>query len=392
MTNSLKILFVTPSYKPAFVYGGPTVSVSELAEALVRKGASVTVYTTTANGKAELDVPTATAVDCNGVHVFYFNRLTGDHTHTSPALWRKLSTTVRDYDVVHLQSWWSVLVFGAATICWLKGKQFIVSPRGMLSRYTFETLHTGSKRWLHKIIGAKLLRKSRLHATTLLEWNDCLQVNPEWKGFVLPNLVQFPTEAVAKALRADADVLLFGFLSRIDPKKGLEVLLQALSQVRYPFRLRIAGEGEEEYVNGLKALVSELCLVDKVEWCGWQQGKAKFDFLRSVDVFVLVSHNENFANAVIESLSVGTAVLVSDGVGLADYVQEKNFGWVCKTEPEQLREVLNRLATEQEKLAAIVKNGPGTVRKDYNHDRLASAYSDEYKKLACGKQMSFHSS
>jgi len=52
----LKIIQICAAYKPAFVYGGPTMSVAKLAEALTKAGEDVTVLTTTANGKVELEV------------------------------------------------------------------------------------------------------------------------------------------------------------------------------------------------------------------------------------------------------------------------------------------------------------------------------------------------
>ncbi|RYG54369.1 MAG: hypothetical protein EOO01_01735, partial [Chitinophagaceae bacterium] len=189
----MKILFVTPSYKPAYVYGGPAVSVSELAESLAAFGHAVTVFTTTANGKKELVVDPGVPTVVNGVEVYYFKRQTGDHTHVSIGLWRRFWLTANSYDVIHLQSWWSVLIFGVASICRVKGKPFILSPRGMLSRYSFHHQHSFSKRLLHRLLGKRLLGKSLLHATSQLEWKDCRLVHSAWKGFVLPNLVRLPT-------------------------------------------------------------------------------------------------------------------------------------------------------------------------------------------------------
>jgi glycogen synthase len=54
----MKILHIIASYKPAYVYGGPVMSVSMLAEQLALAGNQVDVYTTTANGKTELPVKT----------------------------------------------------------------------------------------------------------------------------------------------------------------------------------------------------------------------------------------------------------------------------------------------------------------------------------------------
>src|SRR5213082_1525976 len=120
----MDILFVTPSYKLAYCYGGPTISVSQLAEALVENGHKVTVYTTTANGEKELDVETGKQVSLNGVSVFYFKRITGDHTHISIPLWRRLMKNAGLFDIIHLQSWWSSLILGSAIICVLKRKKY----------------------------------------------------------------------------------------------------------------------------------------------------------------------------------------------------------------------------------------------------------------------------
>ncbi|RYG40818.1 MAG: hypothetical protein EOO01_26505, partial [Chitinophagaceae bacterium] len=192
----MKILFVSPSYKPAYIYGGPAVSVSELAETLVDVGHSVTVYTTTANGKDELPVETNKPVIVNGVTVYYFRRQTGDHTHVSFPLWRKLWTTTKKFDVIHLQSWWSLLIIGAAAICRARKCRYIISPRGMLSRYSFEHQHSAPKKLIHQLIGKRLLKKSILHATTHLEWENCRQVTPSWEGFILPNIVRFPEHEI----------------------------------------------------------------------------------------------------------------------------------------------------------------------------------------------------
>src|SRR6266496_3119649 len=83
--SAMKILFIIPSYKPAYIYGGTTVVVSLLAESLASHGHQVTVYTTTANGKNELEVETGKEIIIDGVKVFYFKRITKDHSHISPA-------------------------------------------------------------------------------------------------------------------------------------------------------------------------------------------------------------------------------------------------------------------------------------------------------------------
>jgi len=347
---------------------------------LVAIGHHVTVYTTTANGKTDLNVVTGCVIDVNGVEVYYFKRITGDHTHVSPALWRKLWNTQKDFDVIHLQSWWSFLIIGAATICLLKRTNFILSPRGMLGEYSFKNQHNISKKLIHRLIGKRLLKKSLLHATTLLEWRDCMQVHKSWKGFILPNLVNLPSVQYHHPEKKTTDFTI-GFLSRIDPKKGIELLFNALSQVNFNYHLLIAGSGDDKYINTLKTLACQLNISDKVEWCGWINGENKFRFMEQLDLFTLTSFNENFAIAVTESLSMGTPVLVSDQVGLADYVKEKGFGWVCKTNVQSIQEELIAIYNNRKKLNDIRTLAPSTIFKDFNKEKLAKEYVVSYTNL-----------
>lgn len=371
----MHILIVTPAYVPAYSYGGPTMSVSMLAKSLAAIGHSVTVYTTTANGKSELDVTIAQPVQIDGVQVFYFARITGDHTHVSPQLWRFLNTTIKNFDVVHLQSWWSLLIFGAAALCYLKKVRYIVSPRGMLSSYTFEHLNGRAKKLLHQLVGKLLLRKSWLHVTSQQEWDECKHFS-QGKGFSLPNIVALPSEGTTANTRKRATNLTIGYLSRIDKKKGLEFLLEALATRPINFNLSIAGSGTEDYISHLKDLVNKLGIGDKVQWCGWKSGAEKFEFLRSVDVLALTSQNENFANVIIEALAVGTPVLLSDKVGLAEYVIEKKMGWVCAASAAAIADTLEKITVTE--LARINLTAPAQIAEDFNANTLAHQYTEAY--------------
>src|SRR5476651_1503230 len=172
----MKILFIAPYYKPAYAYGGPIVVISMLAERLVSLGHEVTVYTTATNGKSELEVVKNKEVLVDGVKVFYFSKLTGDNTYISWKLWRFLGKTVGDFDVVHIHTWWNFLVLGAALICRNNGIKPIVSPHGMLSDYIIYNRNAFAKKWVHKLLGEKLLKNSWLHVSTGMEWGESKKI------------------------------------------------------------------------------------------------------------------------------------------------------------------------------------------------------------------------
>lgn len=374
----MNILFITPSYKPAYIYGGPIVVIALLAESLVQLGHNVTVYTTTANGTTELDIPHGEMQIVDGVEVFYFKRLSGDHTHISPSLWRHLNNQIHCFDIVHIHSWWNALILGVAYICKKNDIIPVISPHGMFSNYILETNNSSVKNLIQKLIGKKLLKNTILHVSTEMELEESRKILPLWKGMVIPNLVTLSERSYQRQSNA---VFTIGFLSRIDPKKGLDKLIMALSGVDFPYKLLVAGSGESNYVDSLKLLSTKLGNNLNIDWVGWKNGEEKFKFLAHLDIFALTSHSENFAIVVIESLSVGTPVLISDQVGLYKYIQENDFGWICNNEIESLTNQLNRIERERGKISKINVNAPPQIRNQYSPTKLAEKYLELYTKI-----------
>src|SRR5688572_22124094 len=75
--SPLNVLQITPSFYPAWIYGGPTVSVYQLCRALARSSCVVRVLTTDANGPSDvLDVDTNREVRLDdGITVRYCHRI-----------------------------------------------------------------------------------------------------------------------------------------------------------------------------------------------------------------------------------------------------------------------------------------------------------------------------
>lgn len=372
----MTLLHISPSYKPAYYYGGPTVSVSQLCETLVKINHTVEVLTTTANGDVELQVPVSAPQQVEGVSIRYCPRWTGDHGHFSPTLLFHLWRSCHKYDLIHIHSWWNWVAILAVGICRFRHIRPVVSPRGMLSPYTMQS---PLKRIFHRLLGNALLRGVVLHVTSVQEQQEAAQLAPGAPAFCLPNLVQLPAVPLYPAVQNKACFNIL-FLSRIDPKKRLELLFEALSGLGIPYRLTIAGAGEPDYVERLRSMAQNLGIAAHIDWVGWVEAAKKAALLAAADVFVLPSHNENFANAALEALAMGTPVLLTDTVGLAEYVRQTGFGRVCPPDA----------AVIAADLADLYVNGCGfgreaiaqQVRRDFEPLRLAQAYVEAYQKLA----------
>ncbi len=353
-------------------------SVARLCEELQAAGQEVQVLTTTANGVSELDVIPGKLYHVDGVAVIYFKRITKDHSHFSPSLLGYLWKHGASYEVVHIHSWWNLVALGAALICYIKKFPFVVSPRGMFSDYSVSGRRSLMKRMIHALLNKPVLKHAHFHATTRREMDQVLELFPHASVQVAFNIVDLPAQKVYD--RLEEGVYKLVFISRIDPKKGLPLLFQALQQVSFPFRLSVIGGGDPEYMMQLKQQTVQLGISENVTWSGVLQGDEKFDALGRHDLMVLPSYDENFGNVVVEALSAGVPVLLSEQVGLSSVVSEHQLGWVCSTEITSIREGLETSFREAAVRKNITREAPAWVRKVFSGSHLTGNYFAIYKR------------
>ncbi len=337
------------------------------------------MLTTNANGTASnLQVDTEQFQMVDGVRVRYFNSISNDNTFVSFRLWSYLYRHCREYDIIHIHTWWNFLVLGATFICRIKKAKVVLSPRGMLSHYIFNSTNSKIKKSLHRLIGESLLKTTTFNATSEQEYLECKSLIEGWDGFVLPNIIELPEMEIVKKVNT---VFTLSFLSRIDPKKGLEFVFEAMSLVGFPVKLRIAGKGEEDYIAQLKTLAQDHGISDSIEWVGWMGQEDKFKEMMNSDLFVLESHNENFANVVIEALYVGTPVLISEHVGLASYILANDLGWVTSLEPNEIAEAIKSAYAERAKRSFINNHAHQLIIDSFSPKILAEQYIDKYQNV-----------
>nr|WP_121270593.1 glycosyltransferase [Pedobacter schmidteae] len=375
----MNILQINASYKPAYIYGGPTMSVAQLSEQLVKNDCNVQVFTTTANGPRELEIATTAAQQVNDVAVSYFPRLSKDHSHFSPRLLFKLWKEVRSFDLVHIHAWWNLVSILSCAIAHLRKVPVILSPRGTLSPYSFVTNHTGIKLLFHRFIGKFLLNRCHLHSTSEREQAALKKLLKPKSIFNIHNLVSLPSQIPAPA--SENGLLRLLFLSRIEQKKGIELLFAALADLTIPYQLTIAGSGNAAYIAKLKTLSHQYHIEQHIRWLGFKSDD-KFELIAQHHILVLPSYDENFGNVVIESLCVGTAVLISNEVGLASFVAENNMGWICETNSESIKNKLLHIYSHPGKLIIIREFAPMLIISAFNDQKLIQSYLNMYQKVS----------
>ncbi|NOV31557.1 glycosyltransferase [Methylomonas sp. ZR1] len=122
------------------------------------------------------------------------------------------------------------------------------------------------------------------------------------------------------------------FLSRIHPKKGIDLLIEAFAKNK-PYEsdleLVIAGPDQIGWQKELHALAVSRGVADKITWTGMLGGDMKWGAYLTADAFILPSHAENFGIVVAEALSCSLPVLISDKVNIWQEVEQNVAGLVA---------------------------------------------------------------
>jgi glycosyltransferase involved in cell wall biosynthesis len=163
-------------------------------------------------------------------------------------------------------------------------------------------------------------------------------------GIEMPLGLRASREPRPAALAGTAPRLLF--LSRLDPKKNVEGLLEAVALLAgewHGLRLVVAGDGAPHYVADLKALAASLRLSNRVTWAGHVDGDEKTAAFAAADVFVLPSHSENFGIAAVEALAAGLPVVLGKGVAIAKEVVRAEAGVAVDTDAQDIADGLRRI-------------------------------------------------
>jgi glycosyltransferase involved in cell wall biosynthesis len=179
------------------------------------------------------------------------------------------------------------------------------------------------------------------------------------------------------------------FLSRLDPKKGLDLLLRAFSSIQnssdrssgtQPL-LVIAGDGDSKFVDELKTLARELGIVDDVLWTGFLEGDDKLSALAAASIFVLPSFSENFGIALVEAMSAGLPCVTSDQVGLAPDVKESDAGLVVRCNPIELAAALKQLLDNPEMRSRLATNAQRLVSERFSLEAMTASLIELYDQV-----------
>lgn len=327
----MRVLHVIPSVSRSS--GGPSEALGQMERVLAGSGLEVVTVATDDDGPdGRMDVAACTAIDSNGATRFYFPLQVRPYKVSLPLL-RWLRSEVPKFDLVHVHALFSFAPVAAAWTARNAGVPYIIRPLGVLSRYGMEQRRSRLKAMSVQLLEGGLLRDAAaVHFTAEQERAEAESLGIRMRSRVVPlGIEPISPESPELFLQTYPGLgkrrLLF--LSRVDPKKNIEVLLESVALCRRSdpeISLILCGDGDPTYVSHLKAMSVGLGLEDCVVWAGRVEGRMKASALAAAHLFVLPSFSENFGIAAVEALSVGLPCILGEGVAVARRVEEAGAG------------------------------------------------------------------
>lgn len=375
----MRILHVTPSYYPATHFGGPIFSLHSLVQSLAGQEVEVRVLTTDAAGpKPRFAMPLGRVVYPPGYDVHFARRVAG--VSIAPELVWQLMRGLFWADVVHLTGTYSFPTLPTLALARLVGTPLVWSPRGALQA-SYEW--SGARRRRLKRaweLACRALAGDRcvLHVTARVEQMASIALLGPLKSCIIPNGVDLPDPLAPRRYRPEG-VLRLLYIGRLDPKKGLENLFEALGLVRdLPITLRICGAGDPAYVASLRAHAGRLRISHQLEFAGQMDGQGKTTAFQQADVCVLPSHSENFGMAIAEALGHAVPVIASRATPW-EAVEARQCGLWRDNSPASLAASIRCIAAMD--LPAMGLRGRAWVKSEFSCDAVAARMLELYRSL-----------
>lgn len=366
--DAVSVLHVIAGLDPAS--GGPPVAAVTTVKALRRQGCAAVMAFPVEAGReyASAELIATLRANGSGVHIFGEPRILGAYGPRwgiSPALAAWLLRRARRFDVVHAHAAWTFSTVAALVCAKLFRRVAILTPHESLTDFDQEKsgpLHRAVKRLLRWIF---LRAFDAVVVASTLERDDMSAGRAP--VFVVPHAVAEiePTPRSGPPIRD----LRVGYLGRLDPKKNVEVLIDAMALLPDSVTLHIAGDGPTEYREVLAERAASRGVARRVTWLGFVDDRAKARFLASVDVVAMPSAFECFGVAAAEALCAGVPVLVSPNVGIAGVVEQYGCGGVVAATGGDFARALENLMNDREGLRRQAEGAGSAAAAEFSLDR-----------------------
>lgn len=319
--------------------------------------------------------------------------------HVGPALlsyapqmeWAVKTNIGGRFDVIHQHGVWTGLSRVANSYRNVNRKPVIITPHGSLEAWALRRSSWKKHLALWAYERRNLQQAACLHALAESEAVSFRRFGLRNPIAVIPNGIAeewLNSSGDGAAFRArfniahDTRILLF--LGRITPKKGLPMLITAMSATRdrlTGWQLIIAGGSEFHHQSEVESFVKQSGLRDQVKFIGPVFGPDKRNAYAAADLFVLPTHSEGAPMVVLEALGASVPVLTTKGTPWQDLVT-CGGGWWTAISVEGITAALREaLAASPDRLRAMGARGQWLIADQYRWSKIAEMTLELYRWL-----------
>ena len=388
----MRILKVVQSYYPFQEKGGTAVKVRALARGLAQRGHRVTVLTAdlglcNRNGHGipleRCDWGWRSSQD--GVEAIYLPSSGHYRALTlNPRVIGFCRASLGEFDLAHFYGLYDLLGPTVSYFCRRGEMPYMIEPMGMYR--PIDRSFRLKSLWHGSVGRAFWQNATQIIATSEMEQQDLLEdgvpaskITVRYNGIDPASYATFSIKGTFRAKwRIPADEPLILFLSRLIPRKGADILIEAFARAcPESGRLVIAGpEGESGYRAYLERRAREHGVESRVIFTGPVYDAEKNALLGDGDIFVLPSRYENFANVAAEAVASGVPVIVTNSCGIGSLVNGQ-AGLVIDSDKEALTEAILNLIRDKA-LYERLKEGCRRVSEKLNWSRLTEQMESHY--------------
>jgi glycosyltransferase involved in cell wall biosynthesis len=306
----------------------------------------------------------------------------------APGLVPRLMEEVPEHDVVHIHALFSFASTAAAWVARHHRVPYVLRPLGTLSGYGLSTRRRILKRLSMACIERGMLRHAAaVHFTSRSELEEAGALGLQMRTVVIPMGVgpegdgPPPLPLQHRALAGRRVIL---FLSRLDPKKNVEALVDAVASspmLKSSCALLIAGDGDPGFAARLRARAAAAGLAEHTLWLGHVEGEGKRAALATADVFVLPSFSENFGIAAVEALAAGVPCVLGEGVAIAREVEAAGAGLAVAPEPAAVARGLERMVGDESLRSGMSVRAAEVAGREYSVRTMVRRLLALYERL-----------
>ena len=368
----MKVLQVVPGiYRES---SGPSYSVPATCSGLLHNGVDVELFATDGMPARAFEYP---------VHIFEKKKFPIDAMGRSPDLLRALKQACKTADIIHTNSLW---MFPNVYPDWArKGTKckLVIGPRGTVSPWAMNRARLKKFLFGH-LWQYRVLRNADMFvASCEEEAEDIRRLGYRQPIAIVANGIDIPDDVVPGRCERRR----MYFLSRIHPKKNVELLIKCWAKLESEFPewdLSIVGPDENNaYADSMKKLTADLgCR--RIRFEGELKGLEKRKFVAASECLVLPTHSENFGMVVAEALALGTPAICSKGAPWKGLVENRCGWWVDANEPTFANAMREVMSTERKELEDRGSRGREWMTRDFSWNRIGADLKAAYFWLLIG--------